>query len=159
MARIETSVWIAAPAELVFAFFVPQRMPYWYGADMEACLEVQGGAADFAVAQKVRVTGHLGKREVSHTAVVTAVEQARLFEWRFEDRYGVKGLERWEIERANGPSPEGPQKTIVRMCSMYTMPGLLGRAMDWLLTRHAVARRNLDYLRRLKRFAEHGQPE
>ena len=159
MARIETSVWIAAPAELVFAFFVPQRMPYWYGADMEACLEVQGGAADFAVAQKVRVTGHLGKREVSHTAVVTAVEQARLFEWRFEDRYGVKGLERWEIERLSSSSSDSAQKTIVRMCSVYTMPGLLGRAMDWLLTRHAVARRNMDYLRRLKRFAEHGQPE
>ena len=77
MAQIETSVQIAAPAELVFAFFVPQRMPYWYGADMEACLEVQGGASDFAVAQKVRVTGHLGKREVSHTAVVTAMRSAR----------------------------------------------------------------------------------
>ena len=159
MARIETSVQIAAPAELVFAFFVPQRMPYWYGADMEVCLEVQGGAPDFAVAQKVRVTGHLGKREVSHTAVVTALHQARLFEWRFEDRYGVKGLERWEIERLGGPSPESGQKTAVRMRSEYIMPGLLGKAMDWLLTRHAVARRNQDYLARLKRYAEHGEPE
>jgi len=159
MARIETSVRIAAPAELVFAFFVPQRMPYWYGADMEARLEVQGGAPDFAVAQKVRVTGHLGKREVSQTAVVTAVQQARLFEWRFEDRYGVKGLERWEIERVDSPSPEGARKTIVRMLSVYTMPGLLGKAMDWLLTRHAVARRNQDYLARLKRHAEHGEPD
>jgi uncharacterized membrane protein len=159
MARIETSVQIAAPAELVFAFFVPQRMPYWYGADMEARLEVQGGAPDFAVAQKVRVTGHLGKREVSHTAVVTAVEQARLFEWRFEDRYGVKGLERWEIERLGAPSPEDTQKTIVRMLSVYTMPGMLGKAMDWLLTRHAVARRNQDYLARLQRYAEHGEPD
>src|ERR1700690_2427495 len=104
MAQIETSVQIAAPAELVFAFFVPQRMPYWYGADMEACLEVQGGASDFAVAQKVRVTGHLGKREVSHTAVVTAMRSARLFEWRFEDRYGVKGWERWELERVENAS-------------------------------------------------------
>jgi len=159
MAQIETSVEIAAPAELVFAFFVPQRMPYWYGAEMEACFEVQGGAPDFAVSQKVRVTGHLGKREVSHTAVVTAVQQARLFEWRFEDRYGVKGLERWEIERLGGSSPEGAQKTIVRMRSAYKMPGLLGKAMDWLLTRHAVARRNQDYLARLKRYAEHGEPE
>jgi uncharacterized membrane protein len=159
MAQIETSVRIAAPAELVFAFFVPQRMPYWYGADMQACLEVQGGTPDFAVAQKVRVTGHLGKREVSHTAVVTAVQPARLFEWRFEDRYGVKGLESWEIERMGGPSPESSGKTIVRMRSEYTMPGLIGKAMDWLLTRHAVARRNQDYLARLKRFAEHGGPE
>jgi uncharacterized membrane protein len=159
MAQIETSIEIAAPAELVFAFFVPQRMPYWYGSEMEACMEVQGGAPDFAVAQKVRVTGHLGKREVSHTAVVTAVQQARLFEWRFEDRYGVRGLERWEIEPLRGTSRENAPKTAVRMRSAYTVPGLLGKAMDWLMTRHAVARRNQDYLARLKRYAEHGEPE
>src|ERR1700687_2664436 len=123
MARIETSVHIAAPAELVFAFFVPQRMAYWYGADMEACLEVQGGASDFAVAQKVRVTGHLGKREVSHTAVVTALQQARVFEWRFEDRYGVKGLERWELERVNTPSSAITPQTAVRMRSDYVLSG------------------------------------
>ena len=135
-------------------------MPYWYGADMEVCLEVQGGAPDFAVAQKVRVTGHLGKREVSHTAVVTALQQARLFEWRFEDRYGVKGLERWETRASWAGHPRrARQKTFVRMRSEYTMPGLLGKAMDWLLTRHAVARRNQDYLARLKRYAEHGEPE
>ena len=163
MARIETTVQIAAPAELVFAFFVPQRMPYWYGADMESCLEVQGGAPDFTVAQKVRVSGHLGKREVSHTAVVTALEVARLFEWRFKDRYGVEGLERWELQRAGRPSTEAPvnaaQKTVVHMTSVYTMPGIIGKALDRLLTRHAVARRNQDYLARLKRYAEHGEPE
>jgi uncharacterized membrane protein len=166
MARIETSVQIAAPAELVFAFFVPQRMAYWYGSDMEACFEVQGGASDFAVAQKVRVTGHLGKREVSHTAVVTALQPARLFEWRFEDRYGVKGLERWEFKRGDATSPalpgQGappPLKTIVRMISDYTMPGVIGKAIDRLATRHAVSRRNQDYLARLKRYAEHGEPE
>lgn len=159
MARIETSVRIAAPAELVFAFFVPQRMPYWYGADMQACFEVQDGASDFAVAQKVRVTGHLGQREVSHTAIVTALRQARLFEWRFRDRYGVDGLERWELERVDTPSPQSSPITVVRMHSDYTMPGLLGKAMDWLVTRHAVARRNRNYLARLKRYAEHGEPE
>jgi len=164
MARIEKWVQIAASAELVFAFFVPQRMAYWYGADMEACLEVQGGAADFSVAQKVRVTGHLGKREVSHTAVVTAVQRARLFEWRFKDRYGVEGLERWELQRAVAPSSSGSPKTampktVVRMISEYTMPGPIAKAMDWLLTRHAVARRNQDYLARLKRYAEHGELE
>jgi uncharacterized membrane protein len=156
MAKIETSIQIAAPAELVFAFFVPQRMPYWYGADMETCFEIQDGASDFAVAQKVRVTGHLGKREVSHTAVVTAMQQARLFEWRFEDRYGVKGKERWELERVTPASSADAPKTLVRMRSEYTMPGVLGKAMDWLVTRHAVARRNQDYLARLKQFAEHG---
>ena len=156
MAQIETSVQIAAPAELVFAFFVPQRMPYWYGAEMESCIEVQGGASDFAVAQKVRVPGHLGRREVSHTAVVTAFHQARLFEWRFEDRYGVKGLERWELEPVISSSAQSAGGTKVRMISDYTMPGFLGKVMDWLMTRHAVARRNENYLARLKRYAEHG---
>lgn len=158
MACIETYVQIGAPAEVVFAFFVPQRMPYWYGADMQACFVVQDGAADFAVAQKVQITGNLGKREVSHTAVVTALQQARLFEWRFKDRYGVVGLERWELERVDATSSQRPPKTVVRMRSDYTLPGLLGKAMDWLVTRHAVARRNQDYLARLKRYAEH-EPE
>ena len=158
MAQIETSVRIAAPAELVFAFFVPQRMPYWYGADMEACFEIQGGASDFAVAQKVRVTGHLGKREVSHTAVVTAIRPARLFEWRFEDRYSVKGLERWELEPVDAAAASAA-RTVVRMRSEYTMPGRVGKIMDWLVTQHAVARRNQDYLARLRRFAEHGELE
>src|ERR1700682_755958 len=146
MAQIETSVQIAAPAELVFAFFVPQRMAYWYGAEMEICIEVQGGASDFAVAQKVRVTGHLGRREVSHTAVVTAFHQARLFEWRFEDRYGVKGLERWELERANTLSSRLTPQTAVRMRSDYVLPGPLGKAMDWLGARPAGARPHPDFL-------------
>jgi uncharacterized membrane protein len=159
MAQIETSVQIAAHAELVFAFFVPQRMPYWYGAEMEASIEVKGGASDFAVAQKVRVTGRVGRREVSHTAVVTAFHQARLFEWRFEDRYGVKGLERWDLERVNAPPSAVAPQTVVRMRSDYALPGVLGKVMDRFFTRHAVARRNQDYLLRLKRLAEHGPPE
>jgi uncharacterized membrane protein len=90
---------------------------------------------------------------------VTAFQQARIFEWRFEDQYGVKGKERWELDRVEAPSSAGLPKTIVRMRSDYTMPGGLGKAMDWLITRHAVARRNQDYLVRLKRYAEHGEPE
>jgi uncharacterized membrane protein len=133
-------------------------MPYWYGADMQACFEVQDGASDFAVAQKIHIAGNLGKREVSHTAVVTAMQQGRVFEWRFSDRYGVKGLERWELERVGAPSAQDPPKTIVRMVSDYTMPGVIGKMMDWLMTRHAVARRNENYLARLKRYAEH-EPE
>jgi uncharacterized membrane protein len=158
MARVENMVQIVAPAEVVFAFFVPQRMPYWYGSDMQACFAVQDGPADFAVAQKVQITGTLGKREVSHTAVVTALQQARLFEWRFKDRYGVTGLERWELERVDAPSSQGSPETVVRMRSDYTLPGALGKMMDWLVTRHAVARRNMTYLARLKRYAEH-EPE
>ena len=156
MTKIVLTRLVAVPPLDLFVFFVPQRMPYWYGADMEACFEIQGGDSDFAVAQKVRVTGHLRKREVSHTAVVTAMQQARLFEWRFEDRYGVKGKERWELERVTPPSSADAPRTVVRMRSEYTMPGVLGKAMDWLVTRHAVARRNQDYLARLRQFAERG---
>jgi uncharacterized protein YndB with AHSA1/START domain len=152
MAKIETSIQIAAPPELVFAFFVPQRLPYWYGAEMQACIEVQGGAPDFAVSQKVRVTGHMGRREVSHTAVVTELRRPQLFEWRFEDRYGVKGRERWELERTE---PSAPPQTMVRFRSEYLLPGKIGRVMDWLFTRHAVARRNRSYLERLRRLIEH----
>ncbi len=168
MAQLETSVPIAASAKLIFAFFVPQRMPYWYGAEMEACFEMQGGAADFGVAHKVHVTGHLGRREVSHTVVVTAFEYARLFEWRFEDRYGVKGLERWELDPAPPDAASSTSLsplTIVRMRSSYVLPGVFGKVFDRLVTRHAVVRRNREYLERLKRLVEHsasgktGMPE
>ena len=163
MARIETTVRIAAPTQVVYAFFVPQRMAYWYGSDIEACLEVQGGAPDFAVSQKVRVTGNLGKREVSLTAVVTELRPSKVFEWRFEDRYGVRGRERWEFESVDAAtaSKSGSARhcTVVRMISDYSMPGFLSKLADWLITRHAVARRNENYLARLKRYAEHGEPE
>jgi uncharacterized membrane protein len=147
MARIEQSIEIAAPAVEVFLFFVPQRMPYWYGAEMKAEFEVSGGAADFAVSQKIRISGKLGKREVAHTAVVTRYEWNRALEWRFEDSYGVRGLERWELT----PTASG---TRVTMLSDYQMPDIFARAADWLLTRHAVARRNREYLARLKKYAE-----
>jgi uncharacterized membrane protein len=45
------------------------------------------------------------------------------------------------------------------MRSDYALPGVLGAAMDRFFTRHAVTRRNQDYLLRLKRLAEHGPPE
>jgi uncharacterized membrane protein len=70
----------------------------------------------------------------------------------------VTGLERWELERLDGSTPQHPPKTVVRMRSDYTLPGMFGKAMDWLVTRHAVARRNQNYLARLKRYAEH-KPE
>src|SRR5713101_2602719 len=66
MAELEFSVEIAAPPDRVFVFFVPQRMPYWYGTEMESQFEVQDGAAEFQVGLKVRITGRLGRKEVSH---------------------------------------------------------------------------------------------
>src|SRR2546427_8342196 len=97
MAKLEFSVEIAAPADRVAVFFVPQRMPYWYGAEMEAEFEVQGGAADFAVGQKVRVSGRVGKKELSLTLVITRFEFGRALEWRFVDRLCVNGLQRCGI--------------------------------------------------------------
>ena len=136
----------ATPAD-VFLFFVPQRMPYWYGPEMKSEFEVSGGSAEFSVAQKVRITGKIAKKEVEHTAVVTHFEWPRIFEWRFEDAYGVRGLERWEVE----PTATGAR---VMMRSEYAMPGKIGRVVDRLLTRHAVARRNREYLAHLKKYAE-----
>ena len=85
MATIEQSIEIATTPVEIFLFFVPQRMPYWYGAEMAAEFEVSGGAADFAVSQKVHISGKLGKKEVAHTAVITRYEWNRVLEWRFED--------------------------------------------------------------------------
>ena len=73
-------------------------MPLWYGTEMNSHFEVQGGASDFAVGQKVQITGKLGKREVSLTVVITAYRWERLLEWQFQDSYGVRGLQRWELE-------------------------------------------------------------
>ncbi len=154
MAKLESSVEIEAPLERVFLFFVPQRMPYWYGAEMESQFEVQGGAGEFQVGQKVRVTGRLGRREVAQTNVVTRYEWGCVLEWRFQDAYGVRGLERWELKPLAGATPRGGLKTRVCLRSEYEFPGWLGRVLDWLLTRHAVARRHRDYLQRLKKLAE-----
>ena len=147
MAELEFTVDIAAPVDRVFVFFVPQRMPYWYGAEMESSFEVQGGASEFAVGLKVRVSGRLGRSGVAHTFVVTAYQWSRVLEWRFQDAYGVRGLQRWELE----PTPDG---TRVRLRDAYEIPGRLGRFMDWLLTRRAVASRDLGDLARLKKLAE-----
>jgi hypothetical protein len=150
MARVELNRQIAVSPEHLFAFFVPQRMPYWYGAEMQSCFEVQDGAAEFSVGLKVRISGQLGNQAVSHTAVVTAFEYARLLHWRFRDSFGVRGLERWELDR----EPGATDSTRVRFLSEYQLPGTLGPIMDWLWTRHAVTQRNRDYLDRLSRLAE-----
>ena len=49
MANVELVEPIAVPPEHVFAFFVPQRMPYWYGAEMDSEFDVLGCVAEFAV--------------------------------------------------------------------------------------------------------------
>ena len=136
----------------MFIFFVPQWMPYWYGPEMRSSFETQGcGGPEFRAGSKVRISGRLATRTFSHTAVVTAFENGRLFEWRFEDAYGVRGSERWEMERLENSSGA---RTMIRFTNDCEVPGRFGRVIDWLLTRHALARRNRDYLNELARLAE-----
>ena len=148
MTSIVTSIEIAAPLADVSVFFVPQRMPYWYGAEMSAEFQLLDGASDFQVSQKLRVIGKVGSREVGHAAVVTDCRWGKVLEWRFQDRYGVKGMERWEI------APISSASTRVTMTSEYEMPNALARFTDKLFTRRAIARRNRDNLARLKKLAE-----
>jgi hypothetical protein len=63
----------------------------------------------------------------------------------------VRGRERWEIERLENSS--GP-RTMIRFINEYEIPGRIGRMINWLLTRHALTRRNRGYLDRLARLAE-----
>jgi hypothetical protein len=147
MAHLEFSRDFSVAPNEVFVFFVPQRMPLWYGTDMSSHFEVQGGAPDFAVSQKVQITGKLGKREVSLTVVITAYRWEKLLEWQFQDSYGVRGLQRWELESV-------PSGTRLQMRDSYQMPGLSGRLIDAAFTRFAVAKRDAVWLDRLQRLAE-----
>ena len=147
MAHLEFSRDFSVAPNEVFVFFVPQRMPLWYGTEMDSHFEVQGGASDFAVGQKVQITGKLGKREVSLTVVITAYRWEKLLEWQFQDSYGVRGLQRWELESL-------PSGTHLHMRDSYKMPGLSGRLIDTAFTRFAVARRDRTWLDRLERLAE-----
>jgi len=151
MRRIVLTQTVSVPPEDVFVFFVPQRMPYWYGPEMRSSFEAQGCGAEFRAGSTVVISGTIANRTFSHSAVVTAFEKARLFEWRFQDDYGVSGTERWELEPlSNGAGPQ----TRIRFTNDYEVPPGLGRAIDWLFTRHSLARRNRDYLGRLARLAE-----
>jgi uncharacterized protein YndB with AHSA1/START domain len=151
MSRIVLTQIVAAPPEDVFVFFVPQRMSHWYGPEMRSSFEMQSCGSEFRPGSKVCISGKLANRTVSHMAMVTAFEKPRLFEWRFEDAYGVRGTERWEMERLEDSAGA---RTRIRFTNDYEIPGRFGRVMDWLLTRHALARRNRDYLDRLSRLAE-----
>ncbi|MGH9745281.1 MAG: SRPBCC family protein [Candidatus Acidiferrales bacterium] len=147
MANLEFSREFSVPPNEVSVFFVPQRMPLWYGVEMDSHFEVQGGASDFAVGQKVRITGVLQTRDVTLTAVVTAYEWERLLEWQFQDSYGVRGLQRWEFE----PVPGGTRLT---MRDSYRMPKLFGQIFDVVFTRFAVAQRDRAWLDRLQHLSE-----
>jgi Polyketide cyclase / dehydrase and lipid transport len=147
MARIELVTQISAAANEIFVFFVPQRMPLWYGAEMNAHFEVQSGAPDFVVGQKVRITGKLQRHDVALTVVVTAYEWEHHLEWQFQDSYGVRGMQRWELQPIAGA-------TKLTMRDEYTMPTTLGKILDRLITRSGVELRDQSCLNRLKRFAE-----
>ena len=147
MANLEFVREFAVPPKEIFVFFVPQRMALWYGAEMNGCLEVQGGASDFAVGQKVRITGRLSAREVTLTVVITAYEWERMLEWQFQDSYGVRGKQRWELQQTRNT-------TRLTMRDQYEMPGRTGKIVDRLFTRYGVAARDRSWLDRLQRLAE-----
>ena len=150
MARIELCTQISTTPNEIFVFFVPQRMPLWYGAEMNACFEVQGGAPDFAVGQKVRITGKLQQHDVALTVVVTAYEWEHHLEWQFQDCYGVRGMQRWDLQpQAN--------ETKVTMRDEYLMPTTPGKILDRLITSRAVKLRDQSWLTHLKRFAERAE--
>jgi hypothetical protein len=147
MAYVELATQISTTPNEIFVFFVPQRMPLWYGAEMNTRFEVQGGAPDFAVGQKVRITGKLQDFELTLTVVITAYEWEDHLEWQFQDSYGIRGLQRWDLLL------EGSATKLI-MSDDYTMPTTLGKIFDRFATKHAVEVRNRSWLYRLKRLAE-----
>jgi hypothetical protein len=140
MADIRLITEIATTPNEIFVFFVPQRMPLWYGIEMDAHFEVQGGASDFVPTQKIRITGKLQRYDVALTAVITAYEWEHLLEWHFQDSYGVRGMQRWELQGLAGT-------TRVTMRDKYKM-------LDVIITRRAVRMRDQSWLERLKHLAE-----
>jgi len=146
MANLVFSVDIPAPPKEVFPFFVPQRMPLWYAADMDASFEVQGGASEFAVSQKVRIAGRVAGRDVTLTMVITAYAWEQLLEWRFQDSWGVRGLQRWELAAI-------PTGTRLTMRDSYEVPGAFGKFLDFIFTRYAVTHRDRSWLARLQKLA------
>jgi hypothetical protein len=147
MARIELSTQISTTANEIFVFFVPQRMPLWYGTEMNARFEVQSGASDFAVGQKLRITGTLQNYELTLTVVISAYEWEHHLEWQFQDSYGLRGMQRWDLQPQAGA-------TKLTMRDEYTMPTKLGKILDRFITSRAVTLRDQSWLDRLKRFAE-----
>jgi hypothetical protein len=146
MADLRLSIDIAVPPNELFAFFIPQRMPLWYGLEMRARFAVQRGTSEFSVGQKVGITGRLGKRELALAATVTQCVWGKLFEWQFEDCYGVRGSQHWQFDAV-------PRGTRLTMRDSYRLPGWYGRLIDGAVTRFAVAARDRSWLDRLERLA------
>ena len=146
MADLKFSVDIAEPPNEVFAFFVPQRMPLWYGREMDARFHILG-ASEFTAGQKLRITGNLKGREMMLGVTISAYEWGKLLEWQFEDSYGVRGTQGWDIALV-------AQGTQVTMRDSYRMPGLYGRIVDLALTRFAVSLRDRSWLERLQHLAK-----
>lgn len=147
MAKIRLSMEIGAPTNLVGAFFIPERMPSWYGRRTDSLFEVQRGASEFQVGLEVRISGRLPKRDVSLMTVVTAYQRGRLLEWRFHDAYGVTGLQSWEIERMGA-------RSRVHMRDEYEMPGRIGNFWDRCFLQYLVRTRDRRDLEQLRRCAE-----
>src|SRR5271168_1601587 len=147
MSRIELATQISTTPNEIFVFFVPQRMPHWYGTEMNARFEVEGGAPDFAAGQKIRISGTLQNYELTLTVVVTAYEWEHHLEWQFQDSYGVRGMQRWDLQ------PEGSAAKLT-MRDEYQMPTTAAKILDRLITSRAVRLRDQSWLDRLKRFAE-----
>jgi len=149
MASVIERVEIYAPRDRVWVFFVPQRMVYWYGAEMNAEFETLDGSADFQQGQKVRIKGRAGSRDVSLTVVITRYDQLHTLEWQFRDEFGIRGMQRWDLtELADGA-------THVAMLDDYAFPGgRFGEFWDRHITRRAVTSRNRRWLQALKKYAE-----
>jgi hypothetical protein len=150
MAYVELATEISTTPNEIFVFFVPQRMPLWYGAEMNTHFEVQGGAPDFTVGQKVRITGKLQNFELTLTVVITAYAWEHHLEWQFQDSYGIRGMQGWDLQPQAGA-------TSLIMYDEYTMPTTLGKIFDRFATKHAVEVRNRSWLYRLKRLAERAE--
>jgi len=149
VADLQFEQFIKSSPALVGAFFVPQRMPYWYGAEMETTFEVLGGTSDFANGQKISIKGYLAGRPMTLTMVVSRYEYGKFLEWEFQDSYGVKGLQSWSI----GAAPDGTG-TLVKMVDRYTNASGLGRVLDKIFTKYAVAKRDRYWLEKLKGMVE-----
>ncbi len=153
MTRVEASLDVNSPLSRVAVFFVPQRMPYWYGAEMQAEFDVLGGESDFRVGQKIRVTGKILRKEVVLTVVVTRYKPGSVLEWRFRDEHGIRGLQRWEIEAVEHGNDEHTQVTEI---NEYELPsrGRFARLTDKFWMRPSIARRTRANLLKLKKLAE-----